>query len=245
VSPRPPPLVTTEPMRFDLYLESGPRHRKTMVHVLALPGCIATGPTTEEAIEHAPAAIWARLEFLRRHGEPAGDPGPLELVVAEHVTEGFWLGNGAAFFGPDREPLGSEEARRQVTWMAWSREELIAVARAQPGALADAPAGGGRTVGAILHHVADAERSYFNSMLGSVPGLSAAVTAVERAGDEIWEPLAQARGLIVERLALMTDEELARLVRKGGEPRSTRRMLRRMLEHEWEHVLELRARLEV
>jgi len=231
-------------MRFDLYRESGPRRRKTMVHVLALPGCIATGPTTEEAIENAPSAIRARLEFLRRHGEPAADPEPLELVVAEHVTEGVWLGNGAAFFEPDREPLGAEEAWRQVTWMAWAREELIAAARAQPGALMAAPAGGGRAVGAILHHVADAERSYFTSMLGSVPGLNAALTAVERSGDEIWEPLARARGLIVERLALMSDEELARLVQKGGEPRSTRRMLRRMLEHEWEHTLELRARLE-
>ena len=231
-------------MRFDLYLESGPRRRKTMVHVLALPGCIATGPTTEEAIENAPSAIRARLEFLRRHGEPIVDPEPLKLVVAEHVTEGVWLGNGAAFFELDREPLGAQEARRQVTWMAWSREELIAAARAQPGAPEAPPAGGGRTVGAILHHVADAERSYLNSMLGSVPGLSAALTAVERAGDEIWEALARARGLIVERLALMTDEELARLVQKGAEPRSTRRMLRRMLEHEWEHVLELRARLE-
>jgi predicted RNase H-like HicB family nuclease/uncharacterized damage-inducible protein DinB len=231
-------------MRFDLYLESGPRRRKTMVHVLALPGCIATGPTTEEAIENAPSAIRARLEFLRRHGEPVAAPEPLELVVVEHVTEGVWLGNGAAFFEPDREPLGAEEARRQVTWMAWSREELIAAARAQPGGLADAPAGGGRTVGAILHHVADAERSYLNSMLGPVSGLSAVVTAVERAGDEIWEPLGRARGLIVERLALMTDDELARLVQKGGEPRCTRRMLRRMLEHEWEHLLELRTRLE-
>jgi predicted RNase H-like HicB family nuclease/uncharacterized damage-inducible protein DinB len=231
-------------MRFDLYLESGPRRRKTMVHVLALPGCIAMGPTTEEAIENAPSAIRARLEFLRRHGEPVADPEPLELVVAEHVTEGVWLGNGAAFFEPDREPLGAPEARRQVTWLAWSREELIAAARAQRGALTAPPAGSGRTVAAILHHVADAERSYLNSMVGSVPGLNAALTAVERAGDEIWEPLARARGLIAERLALMTDEELARLVRKGSGPRSTRRMLRRMLEHEWEHVLELRARLE-
>jgi predicted RNase H-like HicB family nuclease len=56
-------------MRFNLYLESGPRRRKTMVHVLALPGCIATGPTTEEAIENVPSGIRARLEFLRRHGE--------------------------------------------------------------------------------------------------------------------------------------------------------------------------------
>src|SRR3970282_511460 len=154
------------PSRSRLYLESGPRRRRTMVHVLALPGCIARGPTTEEATENAPSAIRARLAFLRRHGEPLADSAPLELVVAEHVTEGVWLGNGAAFFEPDREPLGAEEARRQVTWMAWAREELIAAAGAPPGALMAAPSGGGRAVGAILHHVADAERSYLNSMLG-------------------------------------------------------------------------------
>jgi hypothetical protein len=39
-------------------------------------------------------------------------------------------------------------------------------------------------------------------------------------------------GLIVERLALMTDDEPAGLVQKGSEPRSTLQMLRRMLEHE-------------
>jgi hypothetical protein len=33
--------------------------------------------------------------------------------------------------------------------------------------------------------------------------------------------------------------------RAGKDPRSARRMLRRMLEHEWEHVLELRSRLQV
>src|SRR3970282_168094 len=62
------------PMRFDLYLGSGPRRRRTMVHALALRACIARAPTTEEAIENAPPAIRARLEFLRRHGEPAADP---------------------------------------------------------------------------------------------------------------------------------------------------------------------------
>ena len=41
------------------------------------------------------------------------------------------------------------------------------------------------------------------------------------------------------------EEELARVVERGEgkPPRSARRMLRRLLEHEWEHVLELRSRL--
>jgi hypothetical protein len=43
----------------------------------------------------------------------------------------------------------------------------------------------------------------------------------------------------------MTPEELARVVDRGEgkPPRTARRMLRRLLEHEWEHVRELRARL--
>ena len=42
----------------------------------------------------------------------------------------------------------------------------------------------------------------------------------------------------------MTEEERRRVIeREGKPPRSARRMLRRLLEHEWEHVLELQARL--
>jgi hypothetical protein len=51
--------------------------------------------------------------------------------------------------------------------------------------------------------------------------------------------------VLFERLRRITTEELARVVERGEgkPPRSARRMLRRLLEHEWEHVLELRSRL--
>jgi len=44
---------------YALYLESGPRQRKTMVHVLDLLGCIAPGPTTADALAVTPDAIRA------------------------------------------------------------------------------------------------------------------------------------------------------------------------------------------
>ncbi len=53
---------------YDLYRESGPLRRKTMVHVLDLPGCVAVGPTTEEAIAATSEAIRTYRRFLRRHG---------------------------------------------------------------------------------------------------------------------------------------------------------------------------------
>ena len=50
---------------YKLYLESGPRKKRTMVHVLDLLGCIAKGSTTEEALDNTPGAIRAYLRFLK------------------------------------------------------------------------------------------------------------------------------------------------------------------------------------
>ena len=54
---------------YKLYLESGPKMKTTMVHVFDLLGCIANGPTTEEALDATPDAIRRFLAMLKRHGE--------------------------------------------------------------------------------------------------------------------------------------------------------------------------------
>jgi predicted RNase H-like HicB family nuclease/uncharacterized damage-inducible protein DinB len=232
-------------MRFELYLESGPQHRKTWVFVPGLAGCTARGPTTEAAIENTRAAILDRIEFMRRHGEPAPEPEPIELVVAEHVIERKWLGFETKFFASDRAPLTEEEVRDQLRWAGWSREELVAAARAQTIPMTSKPDAGGRAAAEIVSHVAGSEWSYVSSLLGTLPGYGPAMAAIERAGPEPWEALAAEREIVLARLTAMTEDELTRVVeREGKAPRTARRMLRRLLEHEWEHVLELRARLE-
>src|SRR5262249_20971480 len=92
---------------YSLYLESGPRRRKTSVHVLDLLGCVAVGPTTEGALAATPDAIRAYRCFLHRHGETVAPDAPFGTRVVEHVTEGMWLGNGSPYlvFGPDLEPV--------------------------------------------------------------------------------------------------------------------------------------------
>ena len=231
-------------MRFDLFLESGPQHRKTWVFVPSLPGCVAVGPTSDAAIEISRAAIAERLDFLRRHGETIAGAESIEIVVAEHVIEREFLGFGQQFFPPDAEPLTQDEARRQLRWATWSREELVAAARAQPEPLTVKPATRGRSAAAILSHVAGAEWAYVSSTLGTLRGGSAAIAAIERAGEQPWQALAAERLALMARLDEMTPDEMARIVERNGRPRWTaRRMLRRMLEHESEHIGELRSRL--
>lgn len=230
-------------MKFELYVETGPRHRKTMVHVGGLLGCTAMGATTDEAIEKTRAALSQRLAFLRRHGEDVPDPEPIEFEVAEEDLSGDFLGFAVTFFEADRAPLTEAELRRTVRWLGWSREALVDAARAQPGGIVSAPARG-RTALAILQHVAGSERGYLNSVVGPVPGLNAAVKALENATGEPWDPLGEERALVVDRMLAMDDAERSTVVQRGKQPQSARRMARKMLEHEWEHVLELQARLQ-
>ena len=233
-------------MRFELYLESGPQHRKTWIYVPSLPGCSTVSPTSEAAAGFAAAAIRERIDFLRRHGEVMPDPEPVELVVVDHVIERKFLGFGQGAFPSDREPMPADEVARDLRWAEWSRDDLIAAARAQPRPLSEKPASGGRSAAAVLSHVAEAEWSYVGTTLGSIPGGGAIMAAIVRAGDGPWAGLAAEREALFERLRRITPEGLARVVERGEgkPPRSARRMLRRLLEHEWEHALELRSRLD-
>jgi predicted RNase H-like HicB family nuclease len=230
-------------MKFDVYLETGPKHRKTMTHVPSLAGVTAMGETTEVALDNTRDAIRERVAFLRRQGEEHPDPEPIELNVAEEDTTGGFLGFAIAVFRSDLEPVPPRELERQVRWAEWSREELIKAARAQKGGLRSGPPGKGRTPAEILAHVAGSERAYLNSVVGPVEGLNAAIKAVEASPDDPWDALAAAREILLKRIRAMTPEERRAVVKRGKEHRTARRMLRRTLEHEWEHVLELRARL--
>jgi predicted RNase H-like HicB family nuclease len=231
-------------MRYDLYLESGPQHRKTWIYVPGLAGCSTVAPTSDAAVEAARVAILDRIDFLRRHGENVADLEPLEPVVAEHVIERKFLGFAQGTFAPDLLPLTEVDAERRLRWAEWSREELVTAAQALTTPLCEKPAAGGRSAASILSHVAEGEWSYVSSTLGGLTGGSAVMAAIGAAGERPWDALAAEREALMTRLRAMTPEELSRVVERGEgkPPRSAARMLRRMLEHEWEHVQELRAR---
>jgi hypothetical protein len=96
----------------------------------------------------------------------------------------------------------------------------------------------GRAIGDILRHVC-AEGGY----LRGVSGASRVVTAVERGQLAPLDALDQVFALEVERLSSMTDEERSAVVMRGQSPWTVRYAVRQMLEHAWEHYIEIAERL--
>src|SRR5680860_189599 len=154
---------------YDLYLESGPKHRKTMVHVPALLGCVATGPTTADALEATPEAIGAFRRFLQRHGELVDLDAPIETRVAGHITDGQMLGEGMPYLTlpTDMTPMTDTDIDRSLIRLSWINDELGAWSTAQPAALLDDRPAKGRAALSIVLHVLGAQGSYLASAFGS------------------------------------------------------------------------------
>jgi predicted RNase H-like HicB family nuclease/uncharacterized damage-inducible protein DinB len=230
---------------YGLYLESGPRRRKTMIHVLDLLGCVAVGPTTDEALAATPDAVRAYLHFLRRHGESVDPDAPFTTEVVEHITEGDWLGNGSPYlmFEPDFEPVTDEEIETYLRRFRWMREELAGWADSCPEPqLDERPAAGGRSGRAVLLHVLGATGAYLAAALGGAPGFSATARAAERGELNVPDALLRSAALAEQRVRATSPEERAAVRELPAGPRTLRQALRRMLEHEWEHLSELARR---
>jgi uncharacterized damage-inducible protein DinB len=218
-----------------------------MVHVLDLLGCTAQGPITEDAIAAAPEAVRDFARFLRRHREP-GAPDPraaFETPVAVHVTQGSWLGNGDpdAGFAPDFQPLARADLDRYAKRLGWMQQDLLRLLHPLAPRMFHVEPSQGRAIIRILGHIAGAQYGYLQGPLSKPAGLSALVRQVEEGPD----PLAafeECCALVAGRLAAVTDEELRAEVRHGARTWTARRAVRRLLEHQWEHLVEVRTRLE-
>jgi hypothetical protein len=226
---------------YGLYLESGPMRRKTMVHVLDLLGCVVMMPSTDEAVEAAPAAIRRYVEFLDAHGEPADPNARFETAIREHVTEGHFLGQGGAHFAWDERTMRAGEVRAAAARFAGLRGEMLDLAAAIPARRLDAkPATGDRALGAILDHVLGAASGYLSSVFGGTPEIGRLRTRVEKGELAVIDGLRAQAPLLAERLEQLAPGGKSRAALKR--PEQVTRGVRRLLEHEWEHLEELRRR---
>ncbi len=228
---------------YALYLESGPKRKKTMVHVLELSGCMANGPTTEDALAATPGAIRDYLRFLKRHGEAVYPDAAFETRVAEHITQGDFLGSGAAqaIYGPDFEPLAEAEIEPLLARSGWLREAMASWVETQTDEQLDAaPDVGGRTARAVISHVLPI--GYLSPVLGPGEGLSSLAHAAERGEVLLPYALREIGARNADRVRAATPEQRAAVVQRPEAPRTLRKAVRRMLEHDWEHLAELSRR---
>ena len=101
----------------------------------------------------------------------------------------------------------------------------------------------GRPIQRILEHVVGAHNAYLQSPVTRPQGLSAALRAVSE-GPDMPAAMAGFWELANARVAAITNEERTQQVQHGQVLWTARRTMRRLLEHAWEHLLEIRRRLE-
>jgi predicted RNase H-like HicB family nuclease len=223
---------------YDLYAESGPMMKKTVVHVPSLLGCRSRGDTTPEAIDNAPDAIRVFLRFMQRSGERADPDGAFKTKLLEHDRSGGFL--GSAFLPTDTQPIPKRESDALMRRLDAMHGELRRItAKLTPKQLSSKPAIG-RPIGEILRHVC-AEGGY----LRGISGVSRLTTRVERGELGPLDALDQMFKLELERLRTMSNQERSQVVMRGQSPWTVRYAVRQMLEHAWEHYIEIAERLGV
>ena len=226
---------------YALYAESGPQRKKTLVHVLDLLGCVVQADTTDVAIAAAPDTIRAYLRYLRRHGENVDPNEKIEIRLAEHNTEGLF--SGQAPWPQDFKPLAPAALARYVRWLDWSRADLLALVKGIDEKGLRAKPAKGRSLRDILLHVLDADKSYVYALVGPLKAMGDPTNAADRGDLDLRVALREARAAAIDRLKSLSPAE-RRNVRKAGQSTySAHRVIRRMLEHEWEHRREIATRL--
>jgi predicted RNase H-like HicB family nuclease/uncharacterized damage-inducible protein DinB len=226
---------------YALYAESGPQHKKTLVHVLDLLGCVVQEDTTDKAIAAAPDAIRSYLGYLRRHGEKVDPNEKIETSLAEHNTEGLF--SGQALWPQDLKPVTPAALARYVRWLDWSRADLLALVKGIDEKHLRGKPPQGRALRDILLHVLDADKSYVYGLVGPLKTMGEPTNAADHGDLDLRIALKEARAAAIDRLTALTPAERRNLRKAGQSTYSAHRVIRRMLEHEWEHRREIASRL--
>jgi predicted RNase H-like HicB family nuclease len=205
--------------------------------VLGHPGCFASGENLEQALDNLPDAIQNYIEWVyRNEAEPWLDYNEREFQIEETwheyrineeyevVDDGYSVN---AWFQDDWKPLTAVEIERGLKLLAWSREALLQVVDGLSPQELDASHPGERwSIRGILGHVGGAEWWYLDRL-----GLAFSRDKVPAAPSERLEVV---RALLVE--VMPTLEGDVKVVGKDGEFWSPRKLLRRAVWHELDHV---------
>lgn len=194
-----------------------PQGGSYLASVAELPGCVARGATRDEAVASVRRALPEYVALLARHGVSSEhwrglDPATFE-VRDYTADEGF---------AEDFRPLEEHELRDFLHQMEGSRAALLALVRGLSSEEAERkPTPDTWSVREALEHIAQTEATL--------------VGRLEKWPDEVGSLQAVHR-MAFQRFSILEPKDTMLDHRIWGQRWSVRRVMRRILEHEREHM---------
>jgi uncharacterized damage-inducible protein DinB len=109
--------------------------------------------------------------------------------------------------------------------------------------LNETPQPKGRTINAILEHILESEYAYMRAF-GKLDGLPGLGSIAKKREGELLEWMGYVRAREIERIRSLNQHERSEPFIHWKYTRTARKVMRRMLEHQWEHLVELKGRLD-
>jgi len=224
-------------MRIRVGLETKFEGTRAIAWALDFPGAFAYGKDGSEALLNLPLALIQYANWANLHaGAEWVELGDFDVRLEEtwetySVPRGWNPAKGdveiSAWFRDDWRPLDRVEAMRGVEMLRWSRADLLKiVSDLEAGKMDEQYAGERWSIRGILAHVATAEWWYLDrfGLIGPRNELS----------KDPYERLAIVRAKLEQALPEMAGIE--QVVGLDGEFWSPRKLLRRALWHEMDHI---------
>jgi hypothetical protein len=226
-------------------VENGNDNR-SLAWALDHPGCFVYGKDESEAILNLPLVFLHYAEWIAGHtNQPWLTTEMLEIKLVE-VWQCYFIDSDLqtsddgievnAWFREDWRPLSETDVERGIQLLNWSREDLLLLIRSlTPAQLSLYRLGFERwTIDKILQHIANAEWWYLDR-LELAPWSKSVLPS-----DSI-ERLAFVRARVMQVMWELPD--LKKVIGKEGEFWSSRKLLRRLLYHERDHLDHIRQLL--
>jgi hypothetical protein len=218
-------------------LENGFEGRRSIAWALDVPGCIAYGGDGSEALMRLPQALLDFSSWANHHaGQAWLELGDMDIRLVEtwevyQIRRGYDPKNDEleinSWFRSDWFPLDHLEIQRGLEVLQWQRADLLQIVSGLDDARLDQTHEGERwTIRGLLAHVATAEWWYLDRF-----GLFGPRSSLPK---NPFERFAMVRARLIEVLPGLAGTE--QVIGRDGEFWSPRKMLRRAIWHERDHL---------
>ncbi len=228
---------------FKVGLENNTEGR-SQAWILGHPGCFAYGTNGSEALSAVSGAIKDYHQWISSHTPDSWLPGTdIEYQLEEtwecySITDDFELVQDGyevnAWFRHDWIPLSAEDIQHDLLLLSWGREDLLnTVGNLSTQILERTYPKERWSIAGILNHIGGAEWWYLDRL-----GLAFARAEVP---EDPFERLQKVRKRLIEILPELAGSK--QVIGVSGEFWSPRKLLRRAVWHEYDHITHIRKLL--